>query len=573
MDAPWSVSPTSIAAFILFIGVLIFVHELGHFLAAKYFDIKVVKFSLGFGPSIISFQKGETTYQIAAIPLGGFVKMVGDNPADEVAPEDEARAFTTAPIHQRAIVALAGPLFNLIFPVICFFAYNVVGPKVISPVVGQLEIGKPADLAGLQTGDRIVAVDGSRVWGFRRLRELVEKNSGEPIALTILREDKRFDVKVKPEATPQTDMFGKRETRGRIGVSQARVGTRIGVWSQSKNKGGFLTGDRIISIGGKRVSKSEQLAPEVRKSAGKQVEVWVSRPQPLMAGDLLFANNATPTKLSVPIPEGAKTIEDIGLRPSETFIRGVVPGGAADRAGLRPGDQIIGVAGNKIRLFWSFLTELKGAEDKPLKLEVARDGKVLNLTLQATKVKCMHQVTRMESENFDPGVGVGPFEEGSPCQVLGRRNQYFSHWPSSVAPEVEEAHLTLLEALQTSVRQTVEVIGFVALGLYKLFARQISVNNVGGPLQLFKLAAQAVELGIFQYLQTLALISVNLGLINLLPIPIFDGGHLLFCAIEAVKRRPVSLRTREAASLVGLVLLLALLVLALRNDILSLEIF
>ncbi len=117
MEVPWSMGPTAVAAFIVFIGVLIFVHELGHFIVAKLFNVKVVKFSLGFGPTLLSFTKGETTYQIAAIPLGGYVKMIGDNPIDQVDAEDLDRSFSGAPVYQRALIAVAGPLFNLAFSI------------------------------------------------------------------------------------------------------------------------------------------------------------------------------------------------------------------------------------------------------------------------------------------------------------------------------------------------------------------------------------------------------------------------------------------------------------------------
>jgi regulator of sigma E protease len=153
---------------------------------------------------------------------------------------------------------------------------------------------------------------------------------------------------------------------------------------------------------------------------------------------------------------------------------------------------------------------------------------------------------------------------------MSDRVQLMSHWTSAVPPQTEIVSLSIGEAFVSSVEQTGQVISFVGVGIYKLFTRDISADNVGGPLSLFKYAAQAADIGIFAYLRMLALISINLGLINLLPIPIFDGGHLMFIAIEGIKRRPISLRTREIASLIGVVLIFALFVLALRNDILNL---
>lgn len=573
MEAPWSFSPSAVAAFIVFIGVLIFVHELGHFLAAKYFDIKVLKFSLGFGPSLLSFTKGETTYQIAAIPLGGFVKMVGDAPGEDIHPDDRARSFTAAPIYQRAVIALAGPVFNLVFPILCFFAYNVLGPQVVSPIVGQIEIGQPADRAGLQPGDRILSVDGHRTWSFRRITELISARPGRQVALEVERDGQHLDLVVTPDAIRDENLFGALEERGIIAVSTTREGTRVGV-VQAEKAAGFVTGDEVLSVDGQGVTTSDELARALKHAAGKTVTVVVARPEAKVAGDLLHASVGQPVSLTVQVPEGATSVADLGLASSEMFLRKVVPGGAADRAGLLANDQILAVNGRAIRLFWSYLLEQKNAADKPLELTVRRGGETRAVTLRADAKTCVHDVTKKPTTLYDPGLGVGG-ELGPevPCSTLQERAQTLAHWSSVVAPKTEEAQLSLPEAMWAAVRQTGEVIGFVGTGLFKLFSAEISVDNVGGPIQLFKLAAQAAEVGMFAYLRMLALISVNLGLINLLPIPIFDGGHLVFCLVEAVKRQPVSLRAREAASIIGIAILVALLVLALRNDILSLGIF
>lgn len=563
MDGGWSFGPAAIAAFIVFIGILIFVHELGHFLAAKYFDIKILKFSLGFGPPLISFKRGETQYQIAAIPLGGFVKMVGDSPLDEIAPEDRARAFTTAPIHRRAIIALAGPLFNLTFPILCFFAYNLLGPTVIAPVVGQIEIGTPAERSGLKNGDRMLSVNGHRTWSFKRMAELISSHAGEDLTLRVQRDGKELELHVTPTQVVNEDEFGSPEKSGRIGVSPYHIGTRIGVDDAKRNAGGFETGDRILSVGGKPVVHADEVDRAIREHRGKTVPFVVARPEPLSIGDAMFADAESPRTLQVRVPAEASDISALGLALSDTFLRAVRPGGAADRAGLRPGDRIVAVDGTAISLFWSFLAQHHQAQKRPLALTVRRQGKELAVTLKSDEKVLKHEVTGLDRPYYDHGLGLG-----SPPQ----HNETL-HWSSSVREETEKVQLSLGEALTLSFRETAGIIGLTTLGLYKLFSRQISIDTVGGPIMLFQVAAQAAELGVFAYLHMLAVISVNLGLINLLPVPVFDGGHLLFCAVEAIKRKPLSLRAREAASIIGLVLLLALIVLAFRNDILRLGIF
>ena len=574
MDVPLTLGPTSVAAFIVFIGVLIFVHELGHFLVAKYFDIKVTKFSLGFGPPLVKFERGETTYQVAIIPLGGFVKMVGDSPLDEVHPSDESRTFTAAPVYQRALIALAGPAFNLFFPVLCFFAYNVLGPSVVAPVVGELEIGQPADRAGFQTGDRIVEFDGERIFSFSRLVEVVSDRPGKNSEVVVKRGDTRLQLHVTPKRVVAETPFGAKEDRGMIGVSQTQVGTRVGVESQQQNRSGFRTGDRLYSVGSTQVEAGEDLLPAFSESAGKKVPVTVGRPRETLFGDIFALNPDLLLTLTASVPKEVDDLGALGLGLADNFVRRVPASGAAYRAGLRAGDRLVEVDGREIRFFWSFLAELKKTEDRPLSVKVLRNGKALSFSIKSDKKTCIHQVTGRARDFFDPGLGVSlPAGEEIACAEASRLGYLRSHWSSRMAPKVEKARLSLWESLVVAVRETRAVVLLVAEGIFKLLSREISVDNVGGPIQLFRIAAIAAELGMFAYLRTLALISVNLGLINLLPIPIFDGGHLLFCAIEGIRRKPLSLRAREIASLAGLAALILLMLLALRNDIMSLGIF
>ena len=559
--------PQAFAAFIAFIGILIFVHELGHFLAAKLFDIKVLKFSLGFGPPLISFRAGETTYQVAAVPLGGYVKMVGDMPHDEVDPEDAARAFTRAPVYQRALVAIAGPLFNFLFPVICFFAYNVLGPEVLAPEVGSVEPGQPAARAGLKAGDRIVSVDGNRTWSFQQLVELIQARPETASQLQVQRDGQTLELEVVPDARSDRDAFGKERKIGIIGVASRRVGTRVGVIDRSLAPDGLRTGDEIISIADQPVTDLVELENALRASAGQSVKLRVARTQTLGAGGLLSAQQATPVEVEVDLPADVAGLAGLGLAASETFVRTVVPGAAADRAGILPKDQILSVGGKKVHHFWAFQLALAKAEDTPVEVTLRRDGELKKVTLASDVVSCHNEMTGEDEVRYLPGFGLRPAGDKPDCRALQYGEVTLANWDSSAPPRIETPRLSLGESAVEAVRQTLAVIGFVAKGLFMLLSGQISAGTVGGPLAMFGVAAAAAEQGLLQYLKMLALISVNLGLINLLPIPILDGGHLMFCAVEAIRREPVSLRTRELASMVGLVVLLAVLVLALHNDI------
>ncbi len=573
MDAPWSFGPTSVAAFILFIGVLIFVHELGHFLAAKLFDIKVVKFSLGFGQPLIAFTHGETTYQIAMVPLGGFVKMVGEHPGEELPPEDRARSFSSAPVGQRAIVALAGPAFNLAFPVLCFFAYNLLGPTVAIPIIGQVEPGRPAARAGLRPGDQFLAVDGVRTYSFSRVQELVSARPNETLQIRIQRGDEVLDLPMTPDATVSESIFGNRVEKGIIGVALTPLGTRVGIDDPRLAPEGLRTGDRIAAVAGNPVTQTGELVQALAKHRGRAIEMMVARSESRRAGDLLLASQEEMVSVSAEVPAGFDQLADLGLAPASGFVRSVVPGGAADRAGIAPGDRIIAVDGTPVGAVWGFYVRMEEAEGAPMEVTIRRGGAEKTVTVRPEATSCIHAVSRNTQAAWDSGLGAGSLPSPPSCDAVALRQQRLGAWSSTAPIQTEQVRLSLGESFTGAVRQTGAVIGTITTGLFKIFTGGVSLDNVGGPGTVFKVTAQAVEAGWLQYLFIMALVSVNLGLVNLLPIPLFDGGHLLFCLVEAVKRRPVSMRTRELANIVGLVVIVALLLLALRNDILSLGFF
>jgi regulator of sigma E protease len=577
VNVTWT--PQIVAAVLAFVGVLIFVHELGHFLAAKLFNIKVLKFSLGFGPALVAFTKGETTYQIALVPLGGYVKMVGQDPHDEIEPEDRARAFSTAPVYQRAIVALAGPAFNLLFPVLCFFAYNLLEPEQTAPMVGEVELDKPAERAGLQRGDRVVELDGERVWSFDRMTELVWARAGKALTLVVERDGERVPLQITPDTVTSPDDFGKPREHGQIGVTPAMPSARIGVEDAAKSPKGtdaggaafvFRTGDRVLSVDGHPVANAYELDRALKRAAGRTVGVAVARQAPLAGGELLVADAEVPLRVEVAIPAGVSKMADLGWAPSGAFLRGVVPGGAAAQADLRPGDRLVAVKGRPFRLFWSFLQAVETSAGAPVTVTVVRDGQRLDRTLTPAPVTCINDITQLEYTLYDHGLGTRLYTPGAElprCSLVGEGMLTRSHWASDVPPLVEPVRLAIGEAFLQSLNQTGASMDAVGAILFRFFTGEVSYKNLGGPLTFFKVAAQAAERGVFTYLFMLAVLSINLAFLNLLPIPILDGGHLMFCLVEAVKRQPVSLRVKEAAMMVGLVLLVALFGLAFSNDL------
>ncbi len=347
-----------IVAAIVLLGALIFVHELGHFLAARRLGVRVTRFSLGFGPKIAGIQRGKTEYVLSAIPLGGYVKMVGEDifEEEELSEEEKRVAFSHQPIWVRATIVAAGPFFNLLFAAVVLSMVYLWGAPVLDPVVGSVVENTPAATAGLQKGDRILAIDGKPVESWDELSSIVHRSANKRITLKVKRGDKEIEVSLVPQEKEITTPLGKRMKVGMMGVVAA--GT-----------------------------------------------YHIKRSNPFMA---LF---------------------------------------------------------------------------------------------------------------------------------LG-------------------------------IKKTVEMIVLTLIGLVKLIQRVVPWKSVGGPILIFQMAKQQAQAGMLAMLSFAAFISVNLGIINLFPIPVLDGGHLLFLAIEKAMGRPPRPQTVEMAQKAGIFLLVTLMLLACYNDIL-----
>jgi regulator of sigma E protease len=347
---------TSIFAFIIVLGVLIFFHEFGHFLIARLFGVGVEKFSLGFGPRLIGRKIGITDYRISAIPLGGYVKMVGEEPNATVAPEDIPLSFTHKHVMKRMLIVAAGPVFNVLLAVIIFFGiFFFSGTFVLKPSIGSVKQASPASAAGLEKGDLITAINGSPINSWDEMAEIINSSRGKTIRVSVLRQESILEFAIDPEQVTTQNIFG----------------------------------------------------------------------------------------------------EDI-----QRYIIGITASG------------------------------------------------------------------------------------------------------DSYSQE-----LNLFQAFSESLFQTYKVSELMVVIIAKLIKGDISVKTVGGPIMIAQMAGDSAKAGVGSLISFIALISINLAIINLLPIPVLDGGHLLFFLIEAIKGKPVSIKVREHAQQVGLFLLIMLMILVFYNDI------
>lgn len=432
----------TIAAGIVMLGILVFVHELGHFCVAKFCGVKVLKFSLGFGPRLISRQYGETEYMICAIPLGGYVQMLGEGGGEqgeeaELAPEEEHRSFSKITVSRRMAIVAAGPIMNLVLPFMILPLAYLVGinlPAYLEepPCVGYVVPESDAANVGFQRGDCIAAISGLSVTTWTDTGPALVNSAGAPIVFTLDRDGKLSELTVDPE------------------------------------NGGL---DGLQSIG---------LLPEM-----------------------------------------------------SAVIGGLAPAMPAIKAGLEEGDRILSVGQREIISWYELKDAIQEVGGEPTPVVVERKGERLTIEL------------------------VPETTDGSGGYLIG------------VAPQQETIfkRFPLGEAVAAGAERSLELIELTLVFIQKLFAGHVSTSNIGGPITVVQIAGQAAQTDISSILSVLAFLSIQLGILNLLPIPILDGGHLFFYTFELVFRRPLSLRAREWAQQIGLILLLLLMVLAFYNDI------
>ena len=546
--------------FVLLLGILVFVHELGHFVMAKLCKVKVLKFSLGFGPKVVGFQRGDTEYVISLLPLGGYVKMHGEMPDAEGENLDPKGSFSQKPVWQRTLVVLAGPTFNLILAFIVYAVLFTGTQTVEATRLGIVTKGQPAYQAGLRPGDVITDVDGKPVFEWNELREIIGKRPGERLQITFMRDAKERHVTIEPESRTEENVFQEAEVRGRIGISAAYVKPIVGVvdLDSPASIAGLKTGDLILAVNARPVTTWDEVRSEVVRSQDDNVIRLSAKRDDQETLDLSLQPVPFPEGLRLDLFSSADTSTAYtGLVSREVLINEIKADTPAAKAGLQVGDRLLG------------FSMVRSNDDKRIDFPVG----VWSIDLAAISgSEALHDyiVTWQRGQhimnhplNLEERQETDELKNKRREIVFGATND-----PDSIATYTTLRTLGPLAATAAAGQRVASDIHLIVTGVVKLVQGRLSFDTMGGPIMLFVIAEKSAKRGAGAFFSVLSIISINLGILNLLPIPVLDGGHLVFFAMEAIRRRPPSIRTREIANVIGLALLLLLMVLVFKNDML-----
>ncbi|MEA2491617.1 MAG: regulator of sigma protease [Acidobacteriota bacterium] len=425
--------PTNLIAVVIVLGSLIFIHEAGHFVMAKLFRVRVLVFSLGFGKRIFGFQRGGTDYRVSIVPLGGYVRMAGDTPEENVAGNPDE--FLSKPKWQRFIILVAGPFMNILVAITFIAGLAMVGTEqfVSKPIIGEVLPNKPAARAGLQTGDRIVSIKGEPVNDFSDLRLLISMNAGTPLPIVYVRNG---------------------QTRTTV-----------------------MTPDR----------EESEFAPIGKAGIGNYYDPIVGR---------------------------------------------IDKGSPAEKAGIKVGDRIVAANGQPVNDMTAFAVLAGKDPKKPVTVEVLRNGQRIKVTMLA--------VTGDDAEgNLTRGI--------MPPTVLFK--------------------LSLIPALRHSVHENWRMLKLAGAAVARIFRAEGSVKELSGPINIARISGEMFRRGPVNFIALMAMISLQLGVMNLLPIPVLDGGHIMILIVEGIARRDLSLRVKERIQQVGFAALAMLMLVVLYNDV------
>ena len=531
--------------FAVMIGTLVFFHELGHFVAARAFGVKCLRFAVGMGPVVAAKHFWDTEFSIRALPLGGYVLMAGANPEEETEEAERGTSLADKPVWQRIIIYLAGPLVNILLPIPIMAALLGSATQGPASVVGWVAGGSPADTAGILPGDEITAINGEPVRFFDQVRDAVMEAGGGTLQMTLLRDGKELTVEVHPQAFSHADPLSKKRKQqgARIGLMSARYASYVDVQAESAAAAaGLRTFDEVLSVNGKPTRSYLALREAMRAAKGPCKLVFV-RPQPAAETAVtLFVGK----KQEVTLGDCAAAA-DSQVRSAEAVLWEVTRGSPMDKAGLRRGDRIVSFDGRPVREFRSVQMAMQEAPGNPYRLTFERDGATLETLVTPTSAWTAGE---LNVKTLEVAIG-GSTREGAEAGPL---RDY------TAGERLRAATLGATAEVFSMTRS-------MAVGVFDLFTFQSDPSSLGGPMMMADFASRSAREGLASFLFMMANISISLAMVNLVPIPGLDGGHILIGGVEAAMRRPLSFKARQVVSYAGVVAVVCLMAFAMVNDL------
>ena len=504
----------NILIFILFLCPLIFFHELGHFLAARLFGVRVEVFSLGFGPKIFKYKRRDTQYAVSLIPLGGYVKMFGEDSLkkDEIAAEDRKYSFTHKGRWARFWIVFSGPLANFIFAYAIFVSLLSIGEKLPELRFGVVPTQTPFYEKGIRTGDVIREINDIKVLS---LTDIALDETAQIETIAVERDEKLQILKLNLTLANFFDEFAKLSPLLRRPILLDRNGKRFVVSEHADRVNFEYSLDRMLD-------SAKSLYVLEAKDNGYRVIKRFS----------LTDENSHPL---------LGTLRRLGYCAKDLQIQSVSDDSPAERAGLLTGDTIISLQGKPVYSFDELRNNLQEIKEQTVEVGVWRKGKVVKVKLNPEEKEIEGKPARM----------IGVYSDG---EYIGAK--FISTQPKG-----------LIEAMGLGFIKSWTIIVKTVVGFKNLLLGKISLKNVGGPIAIGKVANDSFKMSISYFFQIMAVISINLGFMNLLPVPVLDGGHILFIIFEVFNRGPLSRKKMELAQQFGLSLLLVLMFAVIFNDV------
>jgi len=475
---------------------------------------------------------------VAWFPLGGFVKMLGEAMDDE---SNDSRSATpppdslaAQPFWKKLVILVAGPGMNLVLPVVVVAVSLFVGVERRDHTIGTVEPGSPAAAAGIQAGDQVLALDGEPVTFWDEFERSVREHPGATLVLSLARGEERFERTLAVRGRDGLDMLGQKSDVGWLGLQHHRQSATLGVLAPDAPgaRAGLRSGDRVVAVAGSAVEAWRDFAQAYAAQPAGDVVLRISRGEPAAAHE---------QEIRVP---ALGVTSALGVIPAVVLVDAVTDGMPAAEAGIQQGDLLIAVEGAPVGSFATFRETVLASEGRPLTVTVARGGVTRDVTLAA-------RLRRGSPDDPQPQylIGIAAVNAILPgANALDRvRNP--------------------LVALPRAVGATVDSTRAFLLGLGRIVSGDIPRSSIGGPIEIARQSQLALQRGWESFVSLLVIISINLGVLNLLPIPVLDGGQALIFGIEALRRGPLPLRAREGVQQVGLFLLVGLMGFAFWNDV------